>query len=170
MNKDGGKVVDTIFNKIDKEGISGLKKYCIFIISVILFISPITIFSMTYGRELFMRYSQYEKVILNIVINTLVFVFLYYIGARVRHVEIEEKRTALNIIVTLFIMGGSSSLMVISYAIYQIVIGSMEVKIGIILFLVFVIISFIYFSFCKGNEKESKEQNNNSIKKMKKLD
>lgn len=169
MNKDGGKVVDTIFNKIDKEGISGLKKYCIFIISVILFISPITIFSMTYGRELFMRYSQYEKVILNIVINTLVFVCLYYIGARVRHIEREEKRTALNIIITLFIMGGSSSLMVISYAIHQIIIGSMEIKIGIILFLVFVIISFIYFSFCKGNEGENKEQNN-GIRKMKKLD
>ena len=159
MNKDRGKVVGAIFDKIDKDGVSGLKKYCIFIILVILFISPITIFSMTYGRELFISYSEYEKIILNIVINTLLFILLYYIGARVRNIEKEEKRIALNTIITLFIMGGSSSLLMISYGIYQIVIGSIEIKIGIVLLLVFVIVSFIYFSFC--------EENKNGIEKMK---
>ncbi len=72
---------------------------------------------MTYGKELFEQSAEYEKIILNLIINTLLFVFLYIIGS-VRDTKNVKNIAIFDTFMTLFLMGVISSGIIVSYNIY----------------------------------------------------
>ena len=170
-----------LFNKFENESFMGLKKYFILFISIILFISPITIFNMTYGKGLFEGSYEYEKIILNLIINTLIFVILYIIGS-VREAKEVKNIEVFNIIMTLFLMGIISLGIIVSYYIYIFFTESTEFRIGIISLVLIILILVAYYSlkwvklfkdlnnninrYIEINDEENKEER---IEKMKSL-
>lgn len=170
-----------LFNKFENEGFVGLKKYFILFISIILFISPITIFNMTYGEKLFKGNNEYEKIIFNLIINTLMFVFLYIIGS-IREAKNVKNIFMYNIVMTLFIMGSISLGIIVSYYIYIFFSESIEFKIGImtlsLMLLIFVgyyalkwvkLLKDLNYNIKKTIEYKDEENKEERVEKMKSL-
>lgn len=151
-------IFDSIFKKFDEVGFKGLKGYIFLIGAIVLFISPMLVFSFTFGRKLYVGLFDYEKIVLNVILNTILFIILYILGS-IRQVnsidednnkedeENNKEKNGFNVFCTLLLMGMISGFIFISYLIYKQFTESIEVKIGIsLLFLFLLSIIAYYFS------------------------
>lgn len=145
LNEDCTSILVKLFNKFEKDGFLGVKKYFILFISIILFLSPITIFNMTYGKGLFEGSSEVEKIVYNLIVNTLIFIILYIIGS-VRKIKNVKDVIAFNTCMTLFLMGVITLVISVSYNIYEFFKESAQFKLGILLLVLTVLIIIAYYT------------------------
>lgn len=168
-----------IFKRFDKDGFKGMEKYILLIGAIILFIGPMVVFSSTFGKKLYIGLVDYEKIALNIILNTVLFVVLYIVGS-IREVDVkDEDRSGFNIFMTLILMGIISFFIAISYFIYKGFTESVEVKIGIALLFLFILIIVAHYilqwvilirelnsNLKKAEEKTLQESDNDEVEDM----
>lgn len=106
------------------------------ILGFLLFISPGYTLIFLYKRSLLMQDTVAINTVTILIINTLLFVVLFIIGA-IRGIKEEKNATneigiVYDIVVTLILMGAISSVLLTVYAVTELIFGDKQLRVGII--------------------------------------